>query len=333
MTDQENSGSEASGSAPRASGSDAIAELLRLAGPRPAVPPHVQQRVYDAVQTEWHSTLRQRRRLRWGLPVALAATILLVVTLTSRAPEVRLAPIATVAFVEDAAGTLAGGLSLGDDIYPGGRVATGKSGLALAVNNGLSLRLAAGTTATFDSMEELTLRSGHIYADTGQSVYDNRSITVHTSVGSARDMGTRFAVAYVDGDMSVAVREGRVDVSHSRGSYTAEAGEVLKLQPGEDIVVDKISIHDSSWDWAAALAPAFDIENHSLLDFLKWAARETGKELIFENDAARFAAMGIRPRGSIAGFTPVEAIGSVLATTSLEYRIDAQQIVISDAAR
>jgi hypothetical protein len=156
---------------------------------------------------------------------------------------------------------------------------------------------------------------------------------VHTSVGSARDVGTRFAVAYVDGDMSVAVREGRVNVSHSLGSYTAEAGEMLKLQPGKDIVVDKISIHDSSWDWTAALAPAFDIENHSLLDFLKWAARETGRELIFESDAARFAAMGIRPRGSIAGFTPIEAVGSVLATTRLEYRVDVQQIVISDPAR
>jgi hypothetical protein len=267
------------------------------------------------------------------LPVALAATVFLAVMLTSRGPEVGVAPVATVALIEDKAGTPAGGPSVGDDIYAGDDVATGEFGLALTVNNGLSLRLAAGSTVTFDSMEDVTLRSGRIYADSGESVYDNRSITVHTPVGSARDIGTRFAVSFLDGDMSVAVREGKVDVSHSLGSYTAQAGEMLRLQPGEDILVDRISIYDSSWDWAAALAPAFDIENHTLLDFLKWAARETGKELVFDNDATRFAAMGIRYRGSIAGFTPIEALGSVLATTHLEHRVDSQQIVISDPAR
>jgi ferric-dicitrate binding protein FerR (iron transport regulator) len=305
---------------------------MRLAGPRPAVPPQVQKRVYDAVQAEWRSTLRQRRTMRWGVPAALAASVLLAVALSNRGPEVRSAPIAMVALAEGNAGASAG-ISPGDPVYPGDTIATGDGGLALTVRNGLSLRFDEGTTATFDSIGELTLQEGRIYADTGSSVYDARSITVRTRVGSARDVGTRFAVAYADGDMSVAVREGRVDVSHSRGTYTADAGQLLKLGSGADVALDQISIYDSSWDWAAALAPAFDLENHSLLDFLKWAARETGKELVFENDATRLAATGIRPRGSTEGFTPIEAIDSVLATTRLGYRVDARQIVISDAAR
>lgn len=317
------------GSSDGATANDSIAELVRLAGPRPAVPPHVEQRVYTAVRNEWRSTVRQRHTLRWGLPFALAATIVLAVTLMSRAPEVRVTPIATVALVDGN-----GGLSVGDSIYPGDSLATGASGMALTVNNGLSLRMAAGTAVTFDSMKELTLRSGRVYVDTGQSVYGDPSLAVHTSVGSARDIGTRFAVAFVDGDMRVAVREGRVDVAGKQGSYTAEAGEVLTLQPDADIARGKISVYDSSWDWAAALAPAFDIENRSLLDFLKWAARETGKELVFEHDAARLAAMKTRLHGSVAGFTPAEAIPPVLSTTSFGYRVrvDEQQIVIADAA-
>jgi ferric-dicitrate binding protein FerR (iron transport regulator) len=332
MSNREHSGGGASGGADRAAGNDSIAELMRLAGPRPPVPPHVQKRVHDAVQAEWRSTLRQRRTLRWGMSLALAASVLLAVALSSRGPEVRGAPIATVALAEGNADASVG-MSPGDPVYPGDAIATGDGGLALTVRNGLSLRFDAGTTATFDSIGELTLQEGRIYADTGSSVYDTRSITVRTRVGSARDVGTRFAVAYADGDMSVAVREGRVDVSHSRGAYTADAGQSLKLGPGGDVVLDQISIYDSSWDWAAALAPAFDLENHSLLDFLKWVARETGKELVFENDATRLTAMGIRPRGSTEGFTPIEAIDSVLATTRLGYRVDTRQIVISDAAR
>jgi hypothetical protein len=250
----------------------------------------------------------------------------------SRAPEVRVTPIATVALVDGDSGT--GGLSLGDAIYPGDSLATGQRGVALTVNSGLSLRLDAGTTASFDSVEELTLRSGRVYVDTGQSVYGDPSLAVHTSVGSARDIGTRFAVALVDGDMRVAVREGRVDVSGKQGSYTAEAGDLLTLQPGADVARGKISVYDSSWDWAAALAPAFDIENRSLLDFLKWAARETGKELVFEHDDARLAAMKTRLHGSVSGFTPTEAIAPVLSTTSFAYRVrvDEQQILIADTA-
>lgn len=332
MSNREHSGGGAAGGKDRSPGNDSIAELMRLAGPRPAVPPHVQKRVYDAVQAEWRSTRRQRRTLRWGVPAALAASVLLAVALSSREPEVRGAPIATVALAESNAGA-SSGISTGDPVYPGDTIATGDGGLALAVRNGLSLRFDAGTTATFDSISELTLEEGRLYADTGSSIYDTRSITVRTRVGSARDVGTRFAVAYTDGDMSVAVREGRVDVSHGRGTYTADAGQLLKLGSGTDVVLDQISPYDSSWNWAAALAPMFDLESHSLLDFLKWAARETGKELVFENDATRLAAMSIKPRGSTEGFTPTEAIDSVLATTRLGYRVDARQIVIGDAAK
>jgi len=333
MANHENAGNGVSDGKHSATGDDSIARLLRLAGPRPAVPPDAEERVHSAVRNEWRRSIRQRRTLWWSVPVALAATIVLAVALVSRGPELSRAPIASVALV-DGDGALSGGSPLpGDEIYPGDVITTGDHGVALAVTNGLSLRLAAETTAEFDSIEELTLRTGRIYADTGQSIYDDRSITVHTSVGSAKDVGTRFAVAFLDGDMKVAVREGIVDVSDRRGSYTAEEGDMLTLQPNEDVIVGKISPYDDSWDWAAALAPAFEIENRSLLDFLKWAARETGKELVFENDDVRMGAMKTILRGSVSDFTPAEAVDSVVPTTRFEHRIEAGQIIIRSAAQ
>jgi hypothetical protein len=321
MTKHEGSPDGASGD------KDSIAELLRLAGPRPDVPADVRQRVHDAVQAEWRSTLRQRRTLRWGVPLALAATVILGIALSSRVPEIRVPPIATVALVEGDE-NLPGGLSTGDAIFPGDAISTDDSGVALTYNNGLSLRLDAGTAASFDSIEEVTLLAGRIYADTGEPVYDDTSITIRTSVGSATDIGTLFAVEHLDGDMSVAVREGRVDVSGSGRSYTAEAGDMLTLKANDDVVFDKVTPYDDAWDWTETLAPTFEIENRPLADFLKWAARETGRELVFENDDTRLAAMSTRLHGSVSGFTPSEAVASVLPTTSFEYSIDERRILI-----
>ena len=333
MRKHDESGNGARGGKRATPAGDSIAELLRLAGPRPAVPPDVEQRVHDAVRAEWRSTVRQRRALRWSVPIALAAAIVLAVALVTRGPEVRTAPIATVAVVDSDTGVLANGLSPGDAVYPGDEIATGDFGAALAANNGLSLRLDVGTSITLESAEELILRTGRIYADTGEAMYSESSITVRTGVGTAMDIGTRFAVAFLDGEMSVAVREGKVDVSGDRGSYTAEAGDMLTLTPNADVVFEELAPYDSSWAWAEALAPTFDLENRTLLDFLQWAARETGRELVFEDGTARLSARTTRLHGSVSDFTPSEALESVLPTTRFKYRLNTQQIVIGSAAQ
>jgi hypothetical protein len=90
-----------------------------------------------------------------------------------------------------------------------------------------------------------------------------------------------------------------------------------------------IAPHDPYWDWTASLAPVFDIENKSLLDFLRWAARETGRELVFEDNELRMSAMRTDLHGSVEDFEPLEAVESVLATTNFRYRLEADRIVIA----
>lgn len=312
---------------------DSIATLMRLAGPRATVPLQVEQRVHAAVRQAWCGAVRRRRVFRWSVPFALAATIFFAVTLSSRGPDISVVPVATVVLLEGSDGLQGNGLSIAKEIYPGDVIETGDFGVSLAGRNGLSLRLGAGTTATFGSSRELTLVAGRIYVDTGLSAEDDRAITVKTRIGSATDIGTRFAVNYLDGEMSVAVRDGRVDVADNRQSYRTESGEKLTLMPNEAVIRESIPLYDSSWDWAVALAPAFEINDRSLLDFLEWASRETGKELVFESDEVRIAAMETRLRGSVVDFTPLEAVGSVLPTTRFEYRVDPQQIVIGGYSR
>ena len=108
----------------------------------------------------------------------------------------------------------------------------------------------------------------------------------------------------------------------------AVAGERLRIDASGDAVVGAVESHTDFWAWATELAPPFDIENKSLLDFLRWAARETGRELVFEDQDLRMSAMRTDLHGSVAGFQPMEAIESVLATTSFRYRIEPDRIII-----
>ncbi len=328
MAKHTNPGKGAADDRSNATDGDAIARLMRLAGPRPEVPRDVRERVHAAVQKEWRSSVRQRRTFRWGIPAALAATVVIAIAVASRGPEIRVAPVATVAFVGGGAG---GGYSVGDEIRPGEAVVTEDDGISLALKNGLSVRFAAGSEATFASVEELSLRTGQVYADTGDTIYDDRSITIRTDLASVTDVGTRFAVSYLDGDMSVAVREGRVDVSHRHGTYSAETGDRLILGASDDVVLEEVSPEDEYWEWAANLAPAFDIENRPLLDFLKWASRETGKELVFESEDIRLDAMSTRLSGSVSDLelTPAQAVDVVMPTTRFGWRVDEGRIVIS----
>ncbi|MCW9078120.1 MAG: hypothetical protein OQK74_02965, partial [Gammaproteobacteria bacterium] len=65
-----------------------------------------------------------------------------------------------------------------------------------------------------------------------------------------------------------------------------------------------------------------------LLDFLKWASRETGRELRFESDESRMLAMRTDVYGSVTGLTPDEALEAILSTTMLEYRIELDKVVL-----
>lgn len=308
--------------------SDSVARLIQLAGPRPAIPEEVRRRVHGAVQREWRQNYERRRTLRWGIPFALAASVLVAAFLALRAPEVGIAPIATVALVGGDAAAAGVGPAPGEAVYPGTAFSTAARGVALALNNGLSVRLDAGTTVTFESVESVALEAGRLYADTGQSIYDERSITVNTPVGSATDVGTQFAVAFDGDDMQVAVREGRVDVAAGADAWTARAGDLLMIAQDSGARFERVTQHDDSWEWASSLAPPFDIENRSLLDFLKWAARETGRELVFESEEARLAAMRTTLRGSIERFTPMEAVDSVMPTTRFAWRVEEGRIVV-----
>ncbi len=328
---------------------ETMQRLLRLAGPRAPIAEDIEARVYARVHREWQASSRQpdgarvyqhvrrewkkdatrRRYRRWVLPAALAASLVLAVTMVLQPPPSTPQSVVIGTVAKAVAGGAGGTLPApGQPVHAGDVLATGPGErLSILINNAGSLRLDQNTTLTVVAKDEFRLDAGRIYADTGDFMYRERGLVIDTAMGSVTDVGTQFAVQLGAERLDVAVREGRVDVSRGADEFVAVAGERLRLEQDE-ATVDMIETHDAFWDWTAALAPAFEIENKSLLDFLRWAARETGRDLTFEDNELRMSAMRTDLHGSVADFEPLEAVESVLATTRFRYRLLADRIII-----
>jgi len=323
--------------------------LMKLAGERPEIPLSVESRVYHQVQKEWqaatvepnadkvyekvHKSWRRNTLrgtlLRWMLPAGVAATAVIAMVLVSQIDDP--APLRVAATVSRVVGTgpISADYIQGAPVYAGEVISTGPDeGLSLLLARSESLRIDENTRVRVDAADQFTLLAGRIYADTGQFVYRNGGLKIDTGFGVVTDVGTQFSVAATEQSLDVAVREGRVDVRNQSDTFAARMGQRLTLVQGESASVTDLDTHDDYWDWVVDLTPTFDMTNKSLLDFLKWAARETGRELQFGSNESRMFAMRTDVHGSAAGLTPDEALVAVLATTTVRYRIEDDKIII-----
>ncbi len=327
---------------------ETIARLLRLAGEADPIPPEAEARVYAAVEKAWRTSAREPGRAqvydtvyrqwsravlgsrlrRWAAPVAIAATVLLAISIAWQPEPPAPAPVA-IGTVARVTGPAPGTYRVGDPVFRGNEITTGGGqGLSLLLSNRESVRLDEHTTLVVLADNRFELVAGRVYADTGDFVHRRNALVIETGIGSVTDVGTQFLV-HADGmSLDVAVREGRVDVSGMGDEIVAVAGERLRVDSTGDTAIGSIDPYDEYWDWVASLAPVFELENRSLLDFLRWAARETGRELEFEDNELRMAAMRTDLHGSIEDFTPTEAVAAVMSTTSFRYRIEKDRIVV-----
>jgi len=329
---------------------EAMARLLRMAGTRSPIPDDVEARVYARVQSEWRASSEQPESARvyakvhrqwkkekprsWprrlAMPVALAATMLIAITVVLQpsppvSADIHVGTVARV--IGDSGGDVLP--AVGDTVNAGERLSTGPGQrMSLVLDNAASLRIDEQTVLLVEAKDEFRLVQGRVYADTGDFMYRDHHLIINTSMGTVTDVGTQFAVALADDLIDVAVREGRVDVNRNTEQFVAVAGERLQVHRDDGATVDLLPAHDASWSWATSVAPGFDIENKSLLDFLRWAARETGRELVFDSNELRMSAMRTDLHGSVYDFDPLEAVESVLLTTNFKYRIEVDKIVI-----
>jgi ferric-dicitrate binding protein FerR (iron transport regulator) len=199
----------------------------------------------------------------------------------------------------------------GDEIRsrPGGR-------LALRIGE-LSLRLDQDSDMTVLAADRVELRRGALYVDSGADATSGNRLRVATPFGDVSHVGTQYETRVTDDRLRVRVREGRVRIAVREGGVAdGAAGQQLTFGQGgvQRAAIDRAS---ADWAWAGEIAPAYELENRSLAQFLSWVGRETGREVVFDSPASQAEAERIVLRGSTAGLSPERALAAVMSTTRL----------------
>lgn len=341
-----------------------VRELMERAGPRPEIPAEDLERITAAARESWREAVRDRgketaaRSTKWTWAMSLAAVLAVAVGVaawwSSRpaggpAPEIAHLERVTGSVLLDTVGAVGEGVEVGDAIPAGAvlRVEGGEAGspgrAALrflpedGAAGGAVLRLDAGTRLRLVSARIFELERGALYADTdpiapaAPAPSGSGALEVRTPLGTARDLGTRFALRLLEVPeraLEVRVRDGAVSVERAGATHVAAAGEELTLHRDGETLRRKIAVHGPEWDWVLAAAPRFTVEGKSLRQLLDWVARETGWTYRFEDEELAASADEITLHGSLGGLRPDQAPFAVLPSAGLEGQLDDGTLIV-----
>jgi hypothetical protein len=322
-----------------------VHDLIAGAGPRAAVPAEDVATIKAAARQEWREMVARERRQRRGLRLrgglALAASVLLALAIgwwwTTRTAPVA-APV--VARVELVAGTVRTGgaveLAVGGELMVGASVETAgwvdgtSARVALRLNGGQSLRLAADSRVRLISDRRFELERGTLYVDSDPGAAAG-GVEVTTGLGTVRDIGTQFEVRLSEGDaaLRVRVREGECTLEAAGDRHPAARGDQLSLLADGSVVRAEIETYGPEWEWVLETAPSIEIDGRSLDTVLSWIARETGRQVRYaEPSLAEASATEIIVSGTADGLTPAQTLDVVVTGSALSYQIDNGTILI-----
>lgn len=303
--------------------------------------PEAMARIRAAAEAEWRASIERAPR-RW-LPYAAAASLFVVMVLgglyimdPARRPDggelaahlVRFDVPGVVEehffFREDTA--LSQGAALRSD-----RTYRAIGQALVELEGGGNLRMASGSEFEILAKDEVRLESGEMYVDIPPGTHASSAFIARTTAGEFRHVGTQFALAIIQGNTRLRVREGSVHWLAANGESTVKAGTEVVFSGGAKAAERPVATSGKEWDWTAQSTPDFEINNRPLGEFLQWVARESGRKLVLVDDEARKQAATIRMHGSVDGLTPMQALSAVMATTELRYDLPDGQIRVSFA--
>lgn len=308
---------------------DALQELLRKAGPRPAVSQERLDRIRSAVHSQWvaETGVRKRNRTVFAAICAVAAIIAFFVfrSWIDLNPPANLSVVATVEILDGGASRIRNShsypLKAGDSLSVSDRLETGSASRAL-------LRFADGSTfrINFDSAIEVvsaevfSLEKGAVYLESAgnQSVPE---VQIQTSFGSVIPTGTQFEVRVLEERLRVRVREGSVRVVSGNDVQNGKRGTEIQLDRSGRFSQTSIPVYGAEWQWASEIAPPFEMEGHTLRDYLQWVTRENGWQLRYASQRIAESAGSIVLHGNLARVPPAETVSAVLPVSGLTHTL------------
>lgn len=149
---------------------------------------------------------------------------------------------------------IGGGERAGSDLAGTEFLAGSTEASTFALSDGSFVRLAPGTRVRFaedGDVREVWLSGRAFFGVTSDP---DRPFVIHTTLGEARVLGTRFEVAERDDELRVIVIEGRVSMTSNRGRLSeVEAGQVGRLAANGDFSVTTVDDVYSLLDWEGGL--------------------------------------------------------------------------------
>jgi len=328
---------------------DEVGALIRIADRPRAVPEYRIERARAAAHATWRrESRRSRARRLWNYgALAAAASLALVagyralpgpagqgtggaepITLELKAGTVRLLGSAGEAASQSRL------LEPIDAVAPDSALLTsGATRAALRLPSGHSLRLDHSTQVRLLDSRTLALDRGAIYVDSGKQSGAAQPLVVQTSFGRLEEAGTQFEVRLEGSSARVRVREGAIVLHHAEETRDVAVGTEIFFDSGGSISTRSIPADGSEWEWVAEITPMLDLEGRTAREFLDWAAREQGLRLSFDDDAVERAAAMIEVAGDIEGMTIDQALGAVLPSCQLAYRIEKGRLEVGAETR
>ena len=170
------------------------------------------------------------------------------------------------------------------EFVEGERLATGAdTRVALRWHDGGSLRLDSSSRLELVSADAVRLTAGSLYFDSvgGAEGVAAPALAVQTPAGEVVHIGTQFMVTVAGDEVVLSVREGQVKVTGDGFELVVDTNEELDLRADGTREVTAIDGHGERWAWAADVAPQIELDGRTTFDVVAWAARETGRRVVY----------------------------------------------------
>ena len=131
--------------------------------------------------------------------------------------------------------------------------------------------MTVNTRVRLISSTEIELVRGALYFASEDSADQVEQLRVRTRLGSLRDVGTQFIARLDPETLVVSVREGAVAIDGGNEPIEAATGQRVNVSGSGTVSRESIALHGEEWAWAEQLAPAYDMDGHTLGEFLAWS--------------------------------------------------------------
>jgi ferric-dicitrate binding protein FerR (iron transport regulator) len=296
---------------------------------------------FAALHFEWRERTAKSRRRRALAFAAVAAASLTVAAgalwLQSRTTSTSGA-LATIELVDGGDATWRDDRSqvrpLGArrEFVEGERLATGAgTRVALRWHDGGSLRLDSSSRLELVSTDAVRLTAGSLYFDSvgGAESVGAPALAVQTPAGEVVHIGTQFMVTVASDEVVLSVREGQVKVTGDGFELVVDTNEELDLRADGTREVTAIDGHGERWGWAADVAPQIELDGRTAFDVVAWAARETGRRVVYQTLTAQMRARDDVLRG-VDRRSPSGILTLLPHLTGLAYELRDDTIVVSE---